>query len=43
LAAERIVYGLEHGIEDHDIGKVKLLRLVIRLSPKLARHIMKRV
>jgi uncharacterized oxidoreductase len=43
LAAERIVYGLEHDIEDHDIGKVKLLRLVIRLSPKLARHIMKRV
>jgi uncharacterized oxidoreductase len=41
-AAERILHGIEHDIEDHDIGKVKLLRLLVRLAPGVARRIMKR-
>jgi len=41
-AAERIIYGIEHGIQDHDIGKVKLLRILMRIAPGLAQRIMKR-
>ena len=41
-AAEQIIEGIRHDIPDHDIGKVKLLRLLLRLAPKIAQKIMKR-
>ena len=41
-AAERLIHGIEKEIADHDIGKVKLLRALMCLSPPLARRIMKR-
>ena len=40
-AAEKILSGMEKGILDHDIGKVKLLRLMLRIAPKVVRRIMK--
>lgn len=40
-ASERIIYGIEKTIIDHDIGKVKLLRFIQRLSPSLAKIIMR--
>lgn len=40
-AAAELVSGVERGIADHDIGKVKLLRLMLRYSPGVARRIMK--
>lgn len=40
-AAARLIYGIEKGIADHDIGKVKVLRVLLRLWPALARRIMK--
>lgn len=41
-AAKKIIYGIEHDILDHDIGKVKLLRFLLRLAPTLAQKIMKK-
>ncbi len=41
-AAKQIIHGIKHNIEDHDIGKVKLLRLLMRLAPNVARNIMKK-
>ncbi|NQY25419.1 MAG: SDR family NAD(P)-dependent oxidoreductase [Campylobacteraceae bacterium] len=41
-AAKQIIYGLEHNILDHDIGKVKLLRFLLRFFPSLAKNIMKK-
>ncbi|GGO74696.1 SDR family NAD(P)-dependent oxidoreductase [Bowmanella pacifica] len=40
-AAQAIIHGLELGKRQHDIGKVKLLRLLLRIAPALARHLMK--
>ncbi|MDA8870926.1 SDR family NAD(P)-dependent oxidoreductase [Rhizobiaceae bacterium] len=39
-AAARIIDGIERGVADHDIGKVKLLRALRRASPSFARRIM---
>lgn len=41
-AAKIIIYGIEHDVLDHDIGKVKLLRFLLRLAPTLAQKIMKK-
>lgn len=41
-AAKLIIQGVERGILDHDIGKVKLLRLLLRLAPSIAQKIMKK-
>ena len=41
-AAITILKGLEQGKLDHDIGKVKLLRFLLRLSPSLVAKIMKK-
>ncbi len=41
-AAKHIIHGIEHDIPDHDIGKVKLLRLLLRLAPSIAQNIMKK-
>ena len=40
-AASKIIKGLGASKQDIDIGKVKLLRLLTRLAPSLARKIMK--
>ncbi len=40
-AAMQIIRGIEHDIHDHDIGKVKLLRGLLRLAPSIAQNIMK--
>lgn len=40
--AGRIVAGIERGVADHDVGKVKVLRALRRASPRLARRIMER-
>ncbi len=40
--ARRILDGIERRIPDHDIGKVKLLRAINRLSPTLANRIMQK-
>ncbi len=40
-AAQRIIDGVERGIRSHDIGKVKLLRWLLRVFPKAAHKIMK--
>ena len=40
-AAEDILLGIEQGIAINDIGKVKILRILMRLAPSLARKIMK--
>lgn len=40
-AALKIIYGIEHHIVDHDFGKVKLLRMMLRLAPSTAHKIMK--
>jgi len=40
-AVKKIVYGLENNISEHDLGKVKLLRFLLRLAPALAKKIMK--
>lgn len=40
-AAEYLLTGIERGIEDHDIGKVKLLRFLLAVAPWLARRIMR--
>lgn len=41
-ASKIILYGLEKDIEDHDIGKVKLLRFLLRLAPSVAKRILKK-
>lgn len=41
-AAALIIKGVEHNIKEHDIGKVKLLRLLLRIAPSIARRIMKK-
>ncbi|MEM6985427.1 MAG: SDR family NAD(P)-dependent oxidoreductase [Pseudomonadota bacterium] len=41
-AADRILAGLASGQANIDIGKVKLLRWIMRFSPTLARRIMRR-
>lgn len=41
-AAKIIIQGLEKNIQDHDIGKVKLLRALLRLAPSIAHKIMKK-
>lgn len=40
-AADEILGGIEKGTKSNNIGKVKLLRLLMRLSPMLAYRIMK--
>lgn len=41
-AAKTILQGVERGVLEHDIGKVKLLRLLLRLAPSMAQKIMKK-
>jgi uncharacterized oxidoreductase len=41
-AADRLIHGIERAIQDHDIGKVKLLRGLMYVAPGLARRIMRR-
>lgn len=41
-AAKRIIYGIEHDIAEHDMGKVRLLRFLLRLAPSFARKILKK-
>jgi len=41
-AAKQIIRGIERNIQDHDIGKVKLLRLLLRIAPSIAQRIMKK-
>lgn len=40
-AAGAILHGIERGIEDHDIGKIRVLRTLARFAPGIARRIMK--
>lgn len=40
-AARLLVRGVEHDVEDHDIGKVRLLRALVRFAPGIARNIIK--
>ena len=40
-AASKLIKGIEKGTLDHDIGKVALLRLLLRLAPSIAQKIMK--
>lgn len=41
-AAATIIHGMERETLDHDIGKVKFLRFLLRLAPSLAKKIMKK-
>ena len=41
-AAQHIINGLVCGYKNNDIGKVKMLRLLMRLSPSLARRLLKK-
>ena len=41
-AAQDIVLGIEQGKRINNIGKVKLLRVLLALTPRLARNVMKR-
>lgn len=41
MAAKIIIDGMERGIADHDIGKVKWLRMLLRWVPSIGRKIMK--
>ena len=40
-AAHAVLRGVERGIEDNDIGKIRLLRSLLRFAPGIARRIMK--
>lgn len=40
--ARQIISGIERGVADHDIGKVRLLRFINRVSPWLANRIMQK-
>ena len=42
LAAQKILYGIENDIAVNNIGKVKLLRVLLRLVPSIAKRIMKK-
>jgi short-subunit dehydrogenase involved in D-alanine esterification of teichoic acids len=42
-ACYAILEGLTKGILDHDIGKVKMLRLLLRIAPSMAQKIMKKI
>lgn len=39
-AARNIIDGMQRNILDHDIGKVKYLRLLLRLAPSIAKRMM---
>lgn len=41
-ASRIIIGGIEREVLDHDIGKVKLLRFLLRLAPSMAQKIMKK-
>lgn len=41
-AAKQIIYGIERNIQNHNIGKIKLLRMLLRLAPSIAQRIMKK-
>ena len=41
-AADRLLAGVESGIEDHDVGKVKILRALMHVAPGVARRMMGR-
>jgi len=41
VAAQQIINGLSNNKTENDIGKVKLLRLLLRYIPSVAQHIMK--
>jgi len=40
-AASRIIRGIEQDVTENNIGKVKLLRALLRISPSLAKRILK--
>jgi len=40
-AASMIIHGVEHDVAENNIGKVKLLRTLLRISPSLAKRILK--
>ena len=40
-AADALIHGVEHDIEEHDIGKIRTLRRLVRFAPGVARRIMK--
>ncbi|NOH95561.1 SDR family NAD(P)-dependent oxidoreductase [Vibrio sp. 99-70-13A1] len=40
-AVDQLIYGVEKGIQDNDIGKVRLLRWLNRWSPNMASKLMK--
>lgn len=42
VASKIIIQGLKDDVLDHDIGKVKLLRLLLRITPSIAKKIMKK-
>lgn len=42
VVASRIIDGIEKGFDDHDVGKVKLLRVMMRLLPSVAYKLMER-
>ncbi|VAW70793.1 hypothetical protein MNBD_GAMMA10-2110 [hydrothermal vent metagenome] len=42
-AAKKIIQGIERDISEHYIGKVKVLVLLLRFAPSIARRILKRV
>ncbi len=42
IAAQKIIHGIEHNIPDHDIGKIKILRILLRLMPSIAQQIIKK-
>ncbi len=41
-AAKQIIYGIEHHIAEHMIGKVRFFKLLLRFSPSIAKKIMKK-
>ncbi len=40
-AAKKIILGIERDISEHNIGKVKILRILLRLAPSIAQKILK--
>ena len=40
-AADELIHGIEQDIEEHDIGKIRILRRLIRFAPGVARRIMR--
>ena len=40
-AADALIRGIEQDIEEHDIGKIRILRRLIRFAPGVARRIMR--